>query len=206
MREIIALRRPNAPVEGQYLSKNNANIARIDALRAMFADAHVLVPLRHPVEHAISMWRQHENFHAQHASDPFVKEYMEDIGHYEFGALHKPFAFEWPSEAPVGLGPDTVDYWLAYWISAFEYLAGREGVEFVSFEALCSSGARCIETLARRLDVPANAESIARAAELLHPAPAPRREQCAVSEALATRALACFETLRARCLPATGGP
>ncbi|HUG97650.1 MAG TPA: hypothetical protein VMQ83_00560 [Gammaproteobacteria bacterium] len=29
---IIALRQPDAPLEGRYLSKNNANIARIDAL------------------------------------------------------------------------------------------------------------------------------------------------------------------------------
>ncbi len=90
-RKIVALR---CDGEGRYVSKNNGNIARLDLLPVMFPGAHIVVPLRDPIEHAASLLRQHENFAEQHARDPFVKRYMRDIGHLEFGELHTPIAFD----------------------------------------------------------------------------------------------------------------
>ena len=79
--------------DARYVSKNNGNIARLPLLRAMFPDCRIVTPIRTPAEHAGSFLRQHLNFTKQHAEDPFAARYMRDIGHLEFGALHKPIDF-----------------------------------------------------------------------------------------------------------------
>ncbi|MEV8468148.1 sulfotransferase [Fluviibacterium sp. DFM31] len=139
--KIIALRcGPNA-AEGRYISKNNGNVARIPLLRAIFPDADIVVPVRDPVTHAASLWRQHKNFLTQHAEDPFVKRYMGDIGHYEFGQLHRPIQFPTLAARTDGTTPEDLDYWLGYWIAAFEHLQGLDdGILFVSHEAQRNDG------------------------------------------------------------------
>jgi hypothetical protein len=135
-RKIVALRHGGkGPVRGRYLSKNNGNVARIDLIRAMFPDAAILVPVRCPLAHAASLHRQHANFLARHAEDPFTLRYMGDIGHYEFGALHRPIRFPGFAALAEGLGPTDFDYWLAYWIAAFEHVAERrEAITLLGYE------------------------------------------------------------------------
>lgn len=102
----------------RYLSKNNANIARLDLLPEMFDPCNIVIPLRQPAAHAASLLRQHENFIQRQGEDEFTKRYMRDIGHLEFGLLHTPMAFE--GFDPKAYDPLTPDYWLAYWIAAFQ--------------------------------------------------------------------------------------
>jgi hypothetical protein len=189
MRKVVALRYPEAPADGRYLSKNNANIARIELLQEMFPDASILVPVRHPVEHALSMWRQHRNFLERHAADPFTREYMQDIGHFEFGSLHKPFAFAGLADATADLDPGVPDYWLAYWICAFEHLSGFERVNFVSFETFCGGGHGGVERLAEALEVEASETQVSHAARVLRPAPARRGDDVALRDQLKSRAM-----------------
>ena len=200
MRKIIALRQPDHPQDGRYLSKNNANIARIDALRSMFPSATFIVPVRKPVEHAISMWRQHQNFESQHAKDSFVREYMEDLGHHEFGALHQPFTFGRSSMTINSAGPHSPDYWLAYWISVFEYLAERQDLAFVGFERLCSSGVKGIGTIAKHLNIQCTGDQITRAASILREAPPDRGDKYSLDSELRERAIALHSKLMTRCL------
>lgn len=108
-----------------YLSKNNANIARLDLLGTAFPGAHVLVVLRHPGAHALSLWRQHQRFLKIHAEEEFTLRYMRDIGHFEFGALHRPLAF--PGFDDAALDPAHPDYWLAYWMAAFSHVKMQAG-------------------------------------------------------------------------------
>ncbi|SNT40879.1 sulfotransferase [Tropicimonas sediminicola] len=121
-KKITLLRRPDSAtgedLKVRYLSKNNANIARLRLLPDMFPGCDIVVPLRHPSAHAASLLRQHENFSSLHAEDPFVLRYMRDIGHFEFGALHRPIFFDdWSTD---GRSPEEPDYWLAYWVAAFK--------------------------------------------------------------------------------------
>ncbi len=151
MQKIVALRRPDNKATARYVSKNNANIARIDLLTEMLPDAHILIVLRHPLEHAASLLRQHRNFAAQQANDPFVTRYMADIGHYEFGELHCPFGF---SELANDPSSDTPDYWLSYWVAAFRHIEERcERVHILPYEALCSDPAPVIKRLCEALDL-----------------------------------------------------
>jgi len=103
-----------------YVSKNNANIARLRYLHQAFNDAAVIIPLRRPAPHAASLLRQHLNFLQQQADDDFTRRYMEDIGHFEFGRAHRPLLFG--TETTKTYAATEPDYWLAYWISAFTYV------------------------------------------------------------------------------------
>ena len=153
VRKIIALRVGGAP-GARYASKNNASIARIGLLRRLFPDGVILVPVRDPVGQAVSLLEQHRRFGALHARDAFSRQYMHDIGHFEFGELHRPIAFAGLDRVRARYQPDTLDYWVAYWECAFEHvLIERASVVLLSYETLCASGPKLMPALAERLAI-----------------------------------------------------
>jgi hypothetical protein len=164
-RKIVRLRRPDAPGRARYLSKNNANIARLALLPRMFPDCDVVLALRDPAAHAASLHRQHLNFQALHAREPFVTRYMRDIGHLEFGALHRPILFD--EALLAGHDPDRPDYWLAYWVSAFtavvETADDTPGLHVVSQDDLRAEPTRTMGALLERLAVQAEGVAVASA-------------------------------------------
>ena len=95
--------------------------ARLSLLPKIFPDCQIIVLLREPSAHAASLYRQHMNFAKLQAADDFSKRYMGDIGHFEFGALHRPMAFN--RDFLTGRDLERPDYWLAYWITSFEHVA-----------------------------------------------------------------------------------
>jgi len=138
MRKIIFLRRgPAAPA--RYLSKNNANIARVGYLRLLFPQALLIVPFRDPLQHAASLWRQHRRFKAIHAEDRFAADYMKGVGHFEFGANLRPIDFDGWLDRRTSEDPNGLPFWIEYWIVAYRSLlegSGRRPV-FLDFDALC---------------------------------------------------------------------
>lgn len=137
LRKVIAVRAPAAGNTVRYVSKNNASIARLPLLAALFADGAILVPFRNPADHAASLARQHANFLARHAEDPFPQRYMEWIGHYEFGRAFRPIAFA----GTVGGDPAEPDFWLHYWDAAFRHILATAPSQatFIDYDALCDS-------------------------------------------------------------------
>lgn len=115
----------------RYISKNNANIARLGALQTAFPDADILVPLRNPFDHARSLHGQHMRFSERHRSDPFARDYMRDIGHFEFGALHRPILFPGMAAVTERFRPEDPNYWLAYWIAAHHAIAAAPGAKLL---------------------------------------------------------------------------
>lgn len=155
MKKIIALRRPERKHDGRYISKNNGNMARLNLIGRMFPDAKILMPVRNPIDHSISLLRQHRNFIAMQEKDRFIGRYMSDIGHYEFGGLHRPIAFPGLDALISGRDPLTLDYWIAYWIAAFEHVQSqRDVVHLVSYEDLCVDPRRLLSEICDRLDIP----------------------------------------------------
>ena len=199
MKKIISLRQPSHVVDGRYLSKNNSNIARLELLPTLFPDARILVPVRDPFEHVISMHRQHCNFKHQHGRDSFSQAYMSDIGHFEFGAMHKPFDFPNLGALIEGLSPESVDYWLAYWIAAFEHLATLDSAEFVRYEALCVAGVEGLQRICTYLGVVADDEALQAAAGVFRPPPPPRAESVDFRSDLRERALVAWRGVLSRC-------
>lgn len=160
MAKIAHLRQPERSKSGEtpvrYLSKNNANLARLEVLPIMFEGCDIVVPLRGPAAHAASLHRQHINFEKIHAEDDFVKRYMRDIGHLEFGALQRPIGFD--PAALTGYEPSDPNYWLAYWITAFAYLEAQgQAAHLVSQDILRANPQGTMGALMERLSMPQEA-------------------------------------------------
>ncbi len=205
LKKIVALRRPpdhsGQAQSGRYLSKNNGNIARLDLITRMFPGAKIAVPFRRPLEHAASLLRQHENFLTLHEQVPFVRRYMADIGHYEFGALHRPIAFPGLAELTAGRDPRSLDYWLTYWIAAFAHIAERQAenpgqILLLSYEDSCAGGRAALAALCARLDVDPGGE-LGAVAALFKAPPPPRAEAAQADPALVERAMEVEARLRA---------
>jgi len=195
MKKIIALRRPERAGDGRYVSKNNANLARLDLIVKMFPDAKVLVPNRRPLEHARSLLSQHRRFLEMHRQTPFVRRYMADIGHYEFGALHRPIRFPGFERLTTGRDPLGLDYWLGYWIAAFEYvLARRQAVVLASYEDCCLHAEKVLSKLCERLDIPPEGV-LHQAAALVRDTPSSQSGQVQVDADLLDRANRLHSTL-----------
>lgn len=194
IRKIVAVRTGGAP-GARYASKNNANVARIGLLRRLFPDGIILVPVRDPVDQAISLLQQHRRFGELHGKDVFARQYMSDIGHYEFGQLHKPLAFAGLDGVRARYRPDTLDYWIAYWECAFQHvLAARASVVLFSYETLCASGPGVMRALAEPLAIPG--ETLVSAVGDSVWAPRKRQKEATVNDAeLLRRARALYEEL-----------
>lgn len=123
-----------------YLSKNNNNILRLNSIRRAFPNAVILVPFRKPRQQCASLLRQHLNFTVRQSEDRFTRDYMDWLGHHEFGVGHRPFRFPGTESATNG-NADThkIDYWLEQWVYAYRWALDSDsaGIQFVAYERLC---------------------------------------------------------------------
>jgi hypothetical protein len=200
MGKIIFLRNPDLEKTGRYVSKNNGNVARVSCLLKMFPNATILVPVRDPVGHAYSLYKQHNNFIELHKVNSFSKKYMGDIGHFEFGELHRPVAFPKLNEYLSGFSPDNINYWLAYWVAAYQYLDSIDGVTFISHRRLCNSGAQGFKKLANVLELKADAGDIDSAAGLFNHVSESESKLCSFDASLLEQAKLIFNRLDGKCL------
>lgn len=152
-RKLIALSRARGDAGERYVSKNNASVSRLGYLLGAFPDATVLAPFREPTAHAGSMLRQHVNFLREHAADAFARRYMESIGHLEFGEALRPIDFGGWLDRCAGLSPTGADFWLEYWIVAFETVLAVEDPRLVlfSYDRLCADAGPGLSVIADRI-------------------------------------------------------
>ena len=126
----------------RYLSKNNNNILRLDAVQAAFPRSVIVIPFRDPVQHANSLLGQHVKFCRQQGGDPFARSYMTWLAHHEFGLEHKPFWFDVDKPyQPSPYRPDSINYWLDLWLRVYGWLLANrpQNSLLVCYEDLCSS-------------------------------------------------------------------
>ena len=170
MAKMIALRAVQKPDAVRYLSKNNANIARIPKIARLFPDATILVPFRNPLDHAASLLRQHLNFLNIHAAEPFTQRYMADIGHFDFGANLRPIDFgHWLSRA---LNPThTADFWLAYWCAAYAHILANShhNLLLISYDSLCANPGPILRRIGDAIGIDESTELTALAARFRTP-------------------------------------
>jgi hypothetical protein len=154
MRKIIRLRQRSREVVPRYVSKNNGNIARTEYLRSCWPEAVIIVPVREPVQHAASLLRQHRRFLEIHARDGFSREYMKGIGHFDFGANLRPIDFDgWLRTARYS-DPDTIGFWLEYWVAAYAWLSEHATtVHFLPYDRFCADPDKGLEWIAEVLNV-----------------------------------------------------
>lgn len=125
----------------RYLSKNNANIARLPVLAELYPDCTILIAFRNPGDHAASLARQHANFLALHDADRFARQYMEWLGHYEFGRAFRPIVFDGDDGGDDCGDAGKPGYWLGYWERAFAHILRHAPPQavFLDYDRLCDS-------------------------------------------------------------------
>jgi hypothetical protein len=154
----LARARRGSDLPRRYVSKNNANIARLDYLQRRFPEARLFVLFREPLGHAASLARQHRNFLETHRRDPFARSYMESIGHFEFGLALRPLDFGGWMEKGRALDPATPDFWCEYWIAAYSAVLASAGpaVQVVSYDRLCAAPEAGLAAIAGHLGIGAD--------------------------------------------------
>ncbi len=195
MAKVVAAKGPPA---NRYLSKNNANVARIGLLHELYPDATFVVPVRQPWAQAASLLRQHEHFLGLHKQDAFARDYMAWLGHFEFGAGHRPIDMGgWL--ARTGFKPNDMAYWLDYWAATYEAVlaAPRERLVLIDYDALCADPAAHLATLGEALGVADPGRLIDQAGRFHAASSAPVPD---VASALIERVDGLYRDLRSRCL------
>lgn len=138
----------------RYLSKNNNNVIRLTSLRRAFPHAHIVIPFRNPSDHALSLCRQHDRFSQMQSDDTYVRDYMNWLGHHEFGLDQKPFLVAGIEET-LEYNRATPNYWLSYWINIHRHLmvSAPPGSIFVNHDRLCACPEIYLDRLADRLSL-----------------------------------------------------
>ncbi len=103
-----------------YLAKNNNFLLRYNSLRTFNEDFVMVILFREPLAHANSLLEKHQYYSRLQLENPFVLEYMNWLGHHEFGLNQKPFIFD-NSEQATG-DKNSLDYWLRIWINYYRYV------------------------------------------------------------------------------------
>ena len=152
-KKIIYLRKGSIESGIRYASKNNLNIARLNALQHSCPSSTILIPFRDPVQHALSLRKQHLSFLETHQRDKFSMTYMKGVGHFDFGANLRPINFDNWYLNTEHKDPTLLNYWLSYWNAAYKALIRRptENIHFVSFEKLANSPKVMLEAIALAL-------------------------------------------------------
>lgn len=104
-----------------YLAKNNNMILRYESLRKFNKDFKSVVIFRSPIEHAYSLLRQDLNFCKLQTQDSFVKDYMNWLGHHEFGLNHKTFDLGQAKNSNPFKRTD-INYWLTIWTNYYTHV------------------------------------------------------------------------------------
>lgn len=170
-KKIIAARTGDQYHGQRYVSKNNLNIARLPYLVRLFPNSAILVPFRHPLQHARSLLRQHLNFLDIHAEDGFARAYMRDIGHYDFGANLKPVDFNhWVSGATYK-DAKGINFWLEYWVNAYRYVSSLDApqIHLLGYDELCIHPERDLKKVGEVIKLGDNQALLASASRLAPP-------------------------------------
>jgi hypothetical protein len=175
LRKVILLHRGSAGLP-RYVSKNNMNIVRLTLLATMFPDSILLVPFRNPLDHCVSLLRQHENFRALQQRDKFVGEYMRYTGHFEFGAELAPIDFDGWLEAECPLRANELSFWVRYWCAAFEHVLHNRppNVVLLDYDRMCDDPQGALRMLADCLPLQEDSLLLRQAARIR---PATRHER-----------------------------
>ncbi|HZY38435.1 MAG TPA: sulfotransferase [Mucilaginibacter sp.] len=142
----------------RYLSKNNNNILRIDYLKKTFPEALILITFRDPLQQAISLLNQHLLFSEIHRNDRFALNYMNWLGHFEFGLNQKPFFLgdEIIFKELLSCPKTSINFWLLTWKNYYQY-AGKHisaNALLFNYEKFCADRASSLTQLFSKINVP----------------------------------------------------
>jgi len=137
-----------------YLAKNNNFLLRYLSIREFNPSFVMVIMFRDPLTHASSLLDKHISFSKLQTEDPFVLDYMNWLGHHEFGLNHIPFAFGNNNELS-SLSKNSIDYWLCVWIIYYEYAlsAKHKNTVYICYEEYCQNPIKAIGTVFEKLNL-----------------------------------------------------
>lgn len=126
--------------------KNNNNHLRLLSLSKYFPNSNFMVVFRSPIAHATSLCSLHKRLLDLQKKDKFILEYMNMLGHWEFGDGMKPFIYH-PKQLEdlVSRNPISIEYWVTQWIYTYEWILEElsinknKNIKLICYEELCSN-------------------------------------------------------------------
>jgi hypothetical protein len=153
----LVIKRHEKGKKTRYLSKNNNNILRLDFLLNEFHNARVIVPVREPLQHALSLLHQHMYFSGIQKNSKFTLNYMNWLGHHEFGFNQKPFFLKNKEifNSLIHYDQSDVNYWLMNWLNYYNYIEENysERIIIIPFEQLCENPTQVMEGLKKKIGI-----------------------------------------------------
>lgn len=137
-----------------YLTKNNNFILRLKSFVELNKEAKVVVLFREPLQHTISLLQQHISFLETQKQEPFVIQYMDWLGHNEFGLNQKHFQFD--NVEFDDYDKDSLNYWLSSWINYYRYLLSlpeNNNILLVSYKDYLADPKKVVDFVAIQLDI-----------------------------------------------------
>ena len=133
-----------------YLAKNNNFMLRHHSLKTFNADYKVVVLFREPLTHATSLLNQHEKYKQLQENQPFVLEYMDWLGHHEFGLHQKQFEF---SNSLIDSDKNELNFWINSWVNYYEYVATSlsDEIILICYEDYCKTPQMIMNTVLSHL-------------------------------------------------------
>jgi hypothetical protein len=155
-RKLVIYRSGNP--SARYLAKNNNLILRLRGLSSYIPSAKFIVTFRNPLDHAASLLNQHSHFCLLQKEDPFVLDYMNWIGHHEFGLNQKTFDLGNSEllEQMNEYSKSDINFWLLNWLNYYTFLVNNlpHNLFLIQFENLCSNPNLVYEKLNTFLHIP----------------------------------------------------
>ncbi len=137
-----------------YLTKNNNFLLRYEGMRQHDTDFVFLLVIRDPLSHASSLLAQHKNFIKQQQDDPFVLQYMNWLGHFEFGLNQKEFDFGQNLDLK-SYDKLELNYWLSVWINYYNYahsILGNKQSFVISYDAFVEDPSMIVSKVSKQLN------------------------------------------------------
>lgn len=145
--------------KGRYLSKNNNNVLRFEDLYKTMPKSHIIIPFRKPLQHASSLMAQHIYFSEAQKEDKFSLDYMNWLGHFEFGLNQKSFFLNYENtfKEMENYPKTNIDFWLLNWKNYYSYVLDHhtENAVFFNYEQFCANPSLEIEKLFKKIEVEA---------------------------------------------------
>lgn len=144
----------------RYLSKNNNSILRLDAIQSFFPNAISIIPFRNPIQHALSLLNQHIHFCEVQKNDSFSLNFMNWLGHHEFGLNQKPFDVgnDLVFDQLIEYQKDDLNYWLLSWLNYYSFVLEKYATScvFFCYESFCEVPEKSLHQLLDKIGVEAS--------------------------------------------------
>lgn len=141
----------------RYISKNNNNILRLKYLQANMPNAYIIIPFRDPLQHAISLLDQHLHFLKVQNGDKFSLDYMNWLGHFEFGLGQRSFYLDDEDTFREMEDYDKCDinFWLANWKNYYKYVNDNYSKNTIifSYESFCQNPSKAMAQIFKKIDI-----------------------------------------------------